>query len=171
MSIRFGAFFLISSLCSGGRRGPAGWRRRAASSAAAQARGALAPPAFPPSPALEINFLAPSSLLLWCLCTVTLPQDVGLAPLPCHCWPMLALAMSFKLGPRWPHPGMEGSCVPPRGCWPCPPPGDGWGRSYGCSPAASFSLISPGGWGGGVIPSINNPPMHALPTSCSPAWD
>jgi len=109
---------LISSLCPGGRRGPAGWGRGLAGSAAARAPRALAPPDLPPSPALEINFLALPFLLLWCLCMVTPPRDGGLPPLPLLARLPLAMFLSQVLGGLI--PPRRGVCVPPQ-------PGDGWG--------------------------------------------
>lgn len=141
MSIRFGAFFLISSLCPGGRQG------RAPSSAAALAPGALAVPAL----------LHPEmSLSIFPLMFVrghASRRGTGTPVLPlCPAQPWRCpLALSRGSTERgW------GSRA---GCRPCPLPGDGWGRSHRCSPAASFSLISLGG----------SPPTSITPflASCS----
>lgn len=163
MSIRFGAFFLISSLCPGGRRGPVGWGRRTTGSAAAQALGALAPPALPPSSALEINFLLLSFPLLWCLCVVTPPRDVGLAPLPCHPWPTwpwpCPLAGSLVASSRH-----RGGLRPPQlSAGPAHHRVMDGERSHRCSPAASFSLISLGGLSPTSITLCAPPPHQLLP--------
>lgn len=137
MSIRFGAFFLISSLCPGGRRGLAG---RGGGRSAPPLR-ALAPPALPPSPARQINCLSPS--FLWCLCWSRLQALWGWHPCPVSSVPL-------GLG-RVPRAVLSGLVRPGAGLVPpsrepaLPTAGDGWAGSERCSPAASFSLISLGG--------------------------